>query len=266
MESLLLDRLSALSHPKRMDVFRLLMRRCPDALPAGEIATALDLKPSTASVYLATLSQVGLIRQSRAGTSLLYDLDLSAARSVVTDLFDDCCRGRPDMCPPMVTTPAKATYNVLFICTGNAARSIIAEAILRHLAPDRFNVYSAGTCAKSAPNPRAIAELERQNIDVSNLYSKDLSQFRTPDAPQMDFVFTICDRAANADHHLWPNHPICAHWGLPDPSRNGPTSFQSAFTAMWTRLQAFTSLKLDTFDRVTLQNHMDDIARTSTIS
>ncbi len=102
MESILTDRLSTLSHPQRMAVFRLLMRRCPDELPAGEIAEALGLKASTASVYLAALTQTQLIAQRRDGTRLLYRVNLETAREVVSGLFLDCCRGRADLCPPQI--------------------------------------------------------------------------------------------------------------------------------------------------------------------
>ncbi|MGB7269750.1 MAG: helix-turn-helix domain-containing protein, partial [Albidovulum sp.] len=100
MESLLTDRLSTLSHPQRMGVFRLLMRRCPDEVPAGEIAGALAIKDSTASAYLSALTQAGLILQRRDGTRLLYAVNLTAASEVIAGLFVDCCRGRADLCPP----------------------------------------------------------------------------------------------------------------------------------------------------------------------
>ncbi|MEM6887440.1 MAG: ArsR family transcriptional regulator [Pseudomonadota bacterium] len=275
MESALLDRLSVLSHPQRMAVFRLLIRRCPDALPAGEIACVLGLKPSTTSVYLASLSQVRLITGTRHGTSLQYRVNLEAAREVVADLFLDCCRGRADLCPPFASNPTGSLqtmtdqkFNVLFICTGNSARSIFAEAIMRDVAGDRFNAYSAGTKPYSELNPFAIEMLESRGMDTSALRAKNVSEFQGADAPQLDFVFTVCDLAANEDCPAWSGQPISAHWGLPDPVKADGTdaekrlAFQQTYGAMRNRIAAFGALPLGTLDRTSLQSAADAIGKT----
>lgn len=259
-----------------MAIFRLLVRRCPDQVPAGEIAHVLGLKASTASVYLSALHKCGLILQSRRGTSVLYQMNLDAAQSVVSDLFLDCCRGRPDLCPPHFpdpfarsqTMPGK-TFNVLFICTGNSARSVFAEAILRHEAGDRFTAYSAGTQPRSELNPYAIEMLKSRGINTSVLRAKNIAEFQGPDAPPLDFVFTVCDLAANEDCPAWTGQPISAHWGLPDPVKATGTeaekrlAFQQTYGAMHNRIKAFAALPLGTLDRASLQRHVDDIGRTS---
>ena len=276
MESTLLERLSVLSHPRRMAVFRLLLRRYPDALAAGDIARALDLKASTTSVYLSALTQSGLIRQERKATSLLYHLDIEAAQSVVSGLFLDCCGGRPDLCPPIFLDPSKRTqpmsdrkYNVLFICTGNSARSIFAEAIMRHEASDKFNAFSAGTKPYSELNPYAIEMLENRGIDTSRLYAKNIAEFQGPDAPPLDFVFTVCDLAANEECPAWSGQPISAHWGLPDPVKAEGTeaekrlAFQKTYGAMANRIRAFAELPFDSLDLASLQKRVDHIGKHS---
>lgn len=274
MESILINRLSTLSHPQRMAVFKLLMRRCPDALPAGEITESLQLKSSTASVYLSALTQAGLITQRRDGTRLLYAVDLDAARDVVAGLFLDCCGGRADLCPPEISEilrvlpkePEKM-FNVLFVCTGNSARSIMAEAILREVAGDRFTAYSAGTAHRSELNPFAVEMLVAQGHDVSPLRSKNISTFQGPDAPKMDFVFTVCDRAANEECPAWKGQPISGHWGMVDPVKAVGTdaerrlAFHQTYGALHNRISAFTSLALSALDRGSLQQKVDDIGR-----
>lgn len=274
MENNLTEQLAVLSHPQRLGIFRLLVRRCPDALPAGEIARVQDLKASTTSVYLSALTGAGLITQTRQGTSLLYALNRDAAQVMMSDLFLDCCRGRPDLCPPFAgltdTRRAKMSdhkFNVLFICTGNSARSIFAESILRHEAGDRFNAYSAGTRPYSELNPFAVEMLEAKDLPTDALRAKNVSEFQGADAPKLDFVFTVCDRAANEECPAWEGQPISAHWGLPDPVKAEGTeaerrlAFQQTYAMMRHRILAFSALPIETLDRVSLQNKVDDIGR-----
>lgn len=272
MEKESLSRLTALGHPQRMEVFRLLLRRYPDAVPAGEIAGALSLKANTLSVYLSTLMAAGLIRQERRGTSLRYRPDMTGARELVSYLFQDCCRGRPDLCPQLVQPGAQdgasgRKRSALFVCTGNSARSIFAEAILRETAGDRFDVYSAGTDPAVEPNPFAIRMLRDRGIDVSTLKAKNISEFQRGDAPLMDFVFTVCDQAANEDCPVWQGQPVTAHWGVPDPVRVQGSdaakgrAFQQAYGLLRNRIAAFAALPIESLDRLSLQTRIDEISR-----
>jgi protein-tyrosine-phosphatase/DNA-binding transcriptional ArsR family regulator len=276
MEYNLTDRLTTLSHPQRLAVFRLLMRRCPDALPAGEIAQVLGLKASTASVYLSALTQANLIAQQRDGTRLLYSANLDTVRDVVAGLVVDCCRGRADLCPPQFSNLLRSIspmtdkkFNVLFVCTGNSARSIFGETILRDMAGDRFTAYSAGTSHRSELNSFAVEMLKSKGHDISPLRSKNVTEFVGADAPQMDFVFTVCDRAANEECPAWPGQPVSGHWGLPDPVKAEGTdaekrlAFQQTYGALRNRLTAFTSLTFDSLDRGSLQKRIDDIGKSS---
>ncbi|SEQ69639.1 transcriptional regulator, ArsR family [Thalassovita taeanensis] len=275
MESEFVNQLTVLGHSQRLAVFRMLMRRYPDAVPAGEIAEAMALKPSTLSVYLSALRQAGLILQHRQGTSLRYTADVESASALVTFLFADCCRGRPDLCDPIhspqaIREPAmtQKKYNVLFICTGNSARSIFGECLLRDIAGDRFNVFSAGTNAKSELNPFALEVLKANGHDITPLRAKSLTEFQQPNAPIMDFVFTVCDQAANEDCPAWPGQPITAHWGLPDPVKATGTeaekrlAFRLTYAALRNRITPFAALDLTALGRVALQAHLDEISKT----
>lgn len=272
METLIPTRLATLGHPHRLAIFRLLMRRYPDRIPAGEVAEVLGLKPSTLSAYLAALMQARLVSQERAGTSLRYSINITEVQRTFDFLLNNCCRGRPDICAPFPTLTggpdmAHRKYNVLFICVGNSARSIFAETILRDIAGDRFTVYSAGTRPYSELNPFALEVLRSKGHDVTPLRAKNVSEFSEPDAPELDFVFTVCDTAANEDCPAWEGQPISAHWGMPDPVRAEGTeaqkslAFQQAYGALRNRITAFAALPIDTLDRVSLQAAVDDIAR-----
>ncbi|SFN63678.1 transcriptional regulator, ArsR family [Roseovarius lutimaris] len=247
-------------------MFRLLVRRYPDQVPAGEIGRALDLKPSTLSVYLSALTAAGLIVQHRKGTSLMYRADMGGAEDLIEYLFQGCCNSRPDLCLTRTGSQKSEKYNVLFICTGNSARSIFAEAILTTVAGDRFNVYSAGTKPASTLNPVAVKMLDAKGHDISNLRAKHIAEFQTETAPVMDFVFTVCDQAANEDCPAWTGQPITAHWGLPDPVKATGSeaerylAFQQAYGILKNRLSLFTALRPETLERAVLQARVDEIS------
>ena len=271
MEIEIHDRLGALAHPKRLDLFQLLMRRYPDAVPAGEIAEALALKPNTTSTYLNALKAAGLIGQSRQGTSLQYTVNLPAVRALFDGLLGTCCQNRPDLClqpaeAPILATPDRV-LNVLFICTGNSARSIMAEAILNAEGNGRFYAYSAGTLPSGEPNGAVLDMLRQKGHDISQLRSKPVDEFAADGAPQMDFVFTVCDHAANEACPTWPGQPLSAHWGLADPIKAEGTeaqkhlALQQAYGLLRNRITAFVSLPFETLDRISLQHKVDDIGR-----
>lgn len=264
------NRLSTLGHPQRLAVFRLLMRRYPDRVPAGELAEALGLKPSTLSAYLAALMQAGLVGQERSGTSLRYSIAMDAIRQTFDYLLLDCCRGRPDVCAP--ASPARdvneaEAFRVLFLCSGNSARSIMAEAILRREAGDRFEVHSAGTEPRPAPNPHALALLTAEGHDTGSLRSKDVSEFRGRDTAPFDIVITLCNRASNRDCPPWPGRPLGTHWNIPAPAQGAggeseaSRRFRRAHDALQKRIRALAALPLRSLDRLALQQALDDIGR-----
>lgn len=161
----------------------------------------------------------------------------------------------------MTNTP----LNVLFLCTGNSARSILAEAVMNHLGTGRFKGYSAGSRPAGEPNPFAISLLQREGIDTTFARSKSWDEFATPDAPKLDFVFTVCDNAAAEECPYWPGQPVSAHWGLPDPAAvegsdaEKALAFADTYRALTRRIGAFVALPMATLDAMTLKSRLTDI-------
>jgi arsenate reductase len=145
--------------------------------------------------------------------------------------------------------------NVLFLCTGNSARSILAEALLTHLSKGAFTGYSAGSFPKGAVHPMSLQTLERQGLPTAGLRSKSWDEFAGAGAPQMDFIFTVCDQAAGEVCPVWPGHPVTAHWGLPDPAAvttspaDQPAAFQAAYRIIEARVRYFLSFARKPLDR-----------------
>lgn len=160
---------------------------------------------------------------------------------------------------------ADSALNVLFLCTGNSARSIMAEAILNREGMGRFRAFSAGSFPKGEVNPHALALLRRLNYDTSFARSKSWEEFAGPKAPKMDFVFTVCDQAAKETCPVWPGQPMSAHWGVPDPALAAGTdaekelAFTAAYTMLSNRISIFASLPFERLDRLKLQAHLDRI-------
>lgn len=162
---------------------------------------------------------------------------------------------------------SERVYNILFLCTGNSARSILAEAILNKLGNGRFLAFSAGSQPKGAPHPYALQLLQNQGIDTAFARSKSWEEFATEGAPAMDFIFTVCDSAAGEACPVWPGHPMTAHWGIPDPAAVEGTDAEKrfAFAEAWRMLSArislFLNLPLATIDRMALTSRLAEIGR-----
>src|SRR3569833_543113 len=158
-------------------------------------------------------------------------------------------------------------YNVLFLCTGNSARSIIAEAILSKLGAGRFHAYSAGSQPKGQVNPNTIQLLEGFDYDVSGFRSKSWSEFAKPGAPALDFVFTVCDNAAGEACPFWPGQPMTAHWGVPDPAEATGTpaevalAFKDAYRMLHQRIAVFMALPIRSLDQLSLQAKLKEIGQ-----
>lgn len=256
MESTDVEQFSALSHPSRLALFRLLMRRYPDAVSAGEIAQTLGLLPNTASAHLANLTRAGLIAPHRNGRSLQYRVELDAVRGLVDDLLVDCCRDRPDLCPP--PAPSTPPHRVLFLCRANSARSIMAEAILRD--SSRLDALSAGISPGQAVHPDTLSLLHAHGHMTEGLRPKGIADL--PEVPT-DLVLTVCDDAANFGTPPLHGRPVRAHWGLPDPvgAAKGQRAFEDTYQRLRARIRALTALPLDRISRTELQQAVDAIGR-----
>ncbi|HKQ46044.1 MAG TPA: arsenate reductase ArsC [Rhizomicrobium sp.] len=158
-------------------------------------------------------------------------------------------------------------YNVLFLCTGNSARSILAEAILNKVGEGKFAAYSAGSQPKGAVHPQALALLERLHFPIAGLKSKSWEEFARADAPQLDFVFTVCDNAASEVCPVWPGQPMTAHWGVPDPAAVEGTdaqiakAFREVFLTLQRRIDIFANLPIRGLDRMALRKQLDEIGK-----
>ena len=156
-------------------------------------------------------------------------------------------------------------YNVLFLCTGNSARSILAEAILNHKGKGRFTAFSAGSHPTGNVRPETLQQIEAAGLPSVNLRSKSWSEFSAPGAPKLDFVFTVCDNAANEQCPYWPGQPMTAHWGIPDPAAVKGTpeeiarAFRDAFTVLDRRIGLFLSLPLATLEDMAIKREIDQI-------
>ncbi|MEZ5796734.1 MAG: metalloregulator ArsR/SmtB family transcription factor [Paracoccaceae bacterium] len=266
---------ATLGHPGRLAVFRLLLRFAPHGVRPTEIAQAQGLKPNTLSHHLADLTAAGLVDVRRQGRSLYYAANLEMTEGLIGYLALDVGRARPDLIAPLLTAQKDApsmpapspdgAYDVLFICSGNSARSIFAEALLRDLGRGKFRAHSAGTRPNTALNPFALEILNRNGHDIAGLRSKHVSEFQQPGATVMDFVFTVCDTAAAEECPPWPGQPITGHWGLPDPVKATGTDaekalvFAQTYSALRRRIAALVELPVAGLDRLSLQSRVDAI-------
>jgi len=261
---------AALGQATRLDLLRALLNAGPSGLAAGDIATRLGVPSSTLSFHLRALDQAGLIAATRQGRSLIYAVQFARLRALLAFLVEACCGDLGSMLDTITqqyTSMRAGTFNVLFLCTHNSARSIMAEALLTKLAPGRFAAQSAGSDpSASGPIPEVLALLKTLGHDVSELRSKSWSEFTGPSAPQMDFVITLCD---TLDGQACPDFgatTITGAWPLPDPSKfsgslaERATLLNEVYAGLRRRLEAFTALPIASLDRMALQFRLDELA------
>lgn len=267
--------LDALGQPTRLALLRALLAAGPSGVAAGDLAQALGVPASTLSFHLRALEATGLVAATRQGRSLVYAARIDRLRGVLAFLVEACCGGDPARCgdlarlPPLpgdaaVTPPP---FDVLFLCTRNSARSIMAEAILAKLGAGRFRAHSAGSePAPEGPMPEVLSHLKAMGHDVAGLRSKGWDSFAAPGAARMDFVIALCDTLDGQDCPDVGDAPVTAAWPLPDPAKftgsaaERATLLNELYAALHRRLSVFAALPVAALGRVALQARVDALA------
>jgi ArsR family transcriptional regulator, arsenate/arsenite/antimonite-responsive transcriptional repressor / arsenate reductase (thioredoxin) len=276
-----IEALSALAQSSRLAAFRNLLAAHPGTLPAGEIAKRCAVPHNTMSTHLGILNQAGLVTVEREGRAMNYRADLRSFRGLVKFLTGDCCNGRPELCGDIarlvpdnemedrITMPA---FNVLFLCTHNSARSIIAESVLEKIGKDRFRAYSAGSAPAAEPLPEVIGRLKVLGHDVGRLRCKSWKEFTGPDAPRMNFVIALCDTASEQFCPELGESFVTAAWPLPDPAQfMGSDSERKAllnelYGMICRRIEIFINLPFPSLDKMALKARIDEIGDSARIS
>lgn len=266
--------LGALSQETRLAVLRLLIAAGPNGLPAGEIAGRLEVPASTASFHLGALERVGLTQSTRQSRQIIHAVRIAALRELIAFLTETCCNGHPELCGDLARLAPDASqerslmnpaFNVLFLCTKNSARSIIAEALLEKVGQGRFRAYSAGSDPGAKPMPEVLDVLERLGHDTSKFHSKSWERFCGPDAPEMDFVIALCDVLHGQACPDLGQTAVTATWPLPDPNNFTGTATDRAlllnelYAGLKRRIEIFTNLPFASLDRMALKRRLDDL-------
>lgn len=266
--------LAALAQENRLEIYRYLVQAGEKGLAVGQISEHFELSGATLSFHLKNLKQAGLIHCTRQGRSLIYCANYAMMNELLDYLMENCCGGHAcrtleyleyqSMKEDIMT---QRCYNILFLCTGNSARSIMAESLMRRWGGARFNAYSAGSHPAGEVNPFTLQFLQQMNFSIEGLRSKSWDEFTTPDAPHLDFVITVCDKAANEVCPIWPGQPLTSHWGVADPvavegnEEQKMQAFREAFRILDNRIKLFTALQIEGLERLRLKEKMDELGK-----
>jgi arsenate reductase len=264
----------ALAQENRLSAMRLLIERGPKGVSAGELAEHLGAPASTTSFHLSALERAGLVVSTREGRQVIYAVSMSTLRELLVFLTEACCAGRPELCNDIARllpgTPEERgamtpAFNVLFLCTRNSARSIMAEAILNHVGRGQFRAYSAGSDPAAEPMPEVIEKLHALGHSVSGLHCKSWDEFTRPGAPHMDFVIALCDTLENQVCPDFGDQAITGSWPLPDPAKfsgseaERSTLLNELYGSLRRRIEIFTSLPFSALDRLATKTRLDEI-------
>ncbi len=270
---------AALAQPTRVRLLRLLAGvgtsgAGVSGVGAGEIAARLGVPASTLSFHLAALEQAGLIQATKQGRQVIYAVRFAGLRGLLSFLGDTCRAARPELCADLARlildndtedVAMTAGFNVLFLCTRNSARSIMAEAILERVGRGKFHAYSAGSDPAAKPMPAVIAKLKALGHDTDRLRSKSWHEFMGPSAPRLDFIVALCDTPAGRDCPDLGDKAVSSAWPLPDPAQFRGSAAEHAlligelYGGLRRRIEIFCALPLATMDRMAVKARLDEI-------
>lgn len=262
--------LSALAQESRLDILRLLVARGPQGLASGEIGARTRMPTPTLAFHLNQLKYAGLVSSQRQSRLVIYTARFPTLDGIIKYLSENYSAGH---CEAQTSGKASALMpperplNVLFLCTRNSARSIMAECAMNHWGHGKFRAFSGGSHPNKTVHPLALELLKELNYDTDGLRSKSWEDFARPDGLPLDFVFTLCDRAAAEACPTWPGQPITAHWGVNDPVAfvGSPTArhaiFRRVYVELEQRIRIFTSLPIETLERFALERWVSEIGK-----
>jgi ArsR family transcriptional regulator, arsenate/arsenite/antimonite-responsive transcriptional repressor / arsenate reductase (thioredoxin) len=262
--------LAALAQETRLDIFRLLVERGPGGMPAGEIGDRLKLPSPTLSFHLNQLRHSGLVTSRRQSRLIIYGAKFRTMNSLIEYLTENCCAAQANGVvrgPSSTPATTEREFNVLFLCTNNSARSIMAECAMNRWGAGKFRAFSAGSKPRGTVHPITLQILNELKYETAGLRSKDWNEFSQPDGPPLDFVFTLCDRAAAEVCPTWPGQPIRAHWGLEDPvaivgsSAATRKAFLKVYAKLEQRIRIFTALPIETLERFALERWVTELGK-----
>jgi len=266
---------AALSQETRLDLIRLLIARGPTGLAAGDIASRLNIPASTLSFHLNALERAGLTQSTRQSRQIIHAARIDGLRQLLSFLTETCCAGRPELCGDLSrllpALPAEErgmtpAFNVLFLCTHNSARSIMAEAILTQIGGAHFRAYSAGSDPVETPNPEVMERLRSLGHDTRPFRSKSWHEFTGSNAPRMDFVITLCDTLQGQTCPDFGDLAVTAAWPMPDPLKfTGSAGERAAmlnmlYASLRRRLDIFVALPFASLDRMAMKARLDQLA------
>ena len=253
--------LAALAQETRLAIMRMVVERGPAGMRAGEIGERLKMPSATLAFHLNHLRHANLLTATRQSRLIIYAARVSTLRGLIEYLT------RYGRTVHSGNSASGRTFNVLFLCTNNSARSIMAECLANRLGGGRFHAFSAGSNPLGRVHPTTLRMLKEAGYETRGLHSKSWNEFSQPGSPPLDFVFTLCDRANAEVCPSWPGQPIRAHWGIEDPAITGsPTepiskAFVEAYNAVERRIKIFTALPIETLERFALQRWVTEIGK-----